>query len=297
MKEANKILVYGAAGVQGGAVVKQLLKEGYSVQTIIRNQDKAKQLNEQGIDTVIGDLADPNSLVEANKGVSKVFLQIPVDFDLEKVRLYFHQAVEAAKSANVELLVVNTSVYVPDQITDTAAIEIKRELINYVKQSGIPYIVLQPTLYLENFYIPGVLANNVLAYPVPADESISWVSMEDLASFAVYALTHPELAGQTIQVCGPEALTGKQLAERFSQSLKKEVHFYSLPVEAFEAAISPLLGKETAAGLAGLYHWIAANTLSLPQPEHVDPVWRSAIHGTALTTWVDRAIAQGFFSE
>lgn len=275
---------------------EKLVTEGYTIRTIARSKEKADQLIEQGISAVIGNLADPAGLAEAHKGVNKVLLLMPVDFDLHQVRLYFQNAVDAAKEANIELLVVNTSVYVPEQVTNTAALEIKRELIDYVKQSGIPFIILQPTLYMENFIIPGILNNGTLAYPVPAEEAIAWVSVEDTADFAVYALNHPELAGQTLQVTGPEALTGNQLAELFSQSLKQEIQFFSLPVETFEAAISPMLGKETASGLAGLYHWVTANTASMPQSNHVDSKLRSVIPGTSLTTWVNQAIQQGLIS-
>ncbi|MEW9699468.1 SDR family oxidoreductase [Paenibacillus sp. SI8] len=297
MTNTNKVLVYGAAGVQGGAAARKLLAEGYIVQAIARNQKKADQLAEQGIHALIGDMADYDSLVAASQGVSIVLLSIPVEFNLERARKYYRNAVDAAKQANVELLVVNTSVYVPNERTDLVAIELKRELIDYVKQSGVPSIILQPTLYLENFLIPGILNNQTLAYPVPAEEAIAWVSIEDAASYAVYACNHPELEGTTINVTGPEALTGNQLAELFSQTLEQDVHFYSLPVETFEAAITPLLGTETASGLAGLYHWVAANTASLPQHEGIHSAIRSAIPGTLVAEWINGMIKQGYITK
>ncbi|BBI36451.1 SDR family oxidoreductase [Cohnella abietis] len=297
MATTDKILVYGASGVQGGAVARKLLAEGHSIQAITRNKESADQLAQQGISVLLGDLNDPASLAQAHEGVNKVLLLLPVDYHLERVRLYIRNVVDAAKNANIALLVVNTSLYVPDQITDVVAIEIKRELIEYLKQSGIPTIIVQPTLYFENFYIPGVLNNKVLAYPVPADQAIPWISIQDTADYAVYALNHPELAGQTLQVTGPEALTGNQLAERFGQSLNQDIQFFSLPVETFEEGIRPLLGEETAAGLAGLYHWIAVNSASLPKPEHIHPALRTAVQGTSLKQWVDRAIENGFFAE
>ncbi|RXZ83694.1 NAD-dependent epimerase/dehydratase family protein [Paenibacillaceae bacterium] len=295
MTTIDKVLVYGAGGVQGGAVARKLLREGHIVHTIVRSEDKAKQLNEQGITAFAGDLADADSLARAHEGVDKVFLLLPVDYNLERARLYFQNAIDAAKNAGVQLLVINNSLYVPDQATEVTAIEIKRELNDYVKQSGIPYIIVQPTLYLENLFIPGVLDSQTLAYSVPADTAIAWISIDDAAEYAVYALHHPELAGQTLSIVGPEALTGNQLAEQFSTALEQEVQFFSLPIEAFEAAISPLLGKQTAAGLAGLYTWITANAASLPQPEQVDSRLRAAVPGTTVAAWISKARQQGFF--
>lgn len=289
-------MVYGAGGVQGDAVARKLLKEGYTVHTIVRSADKATRLQEQGISAFVGDLSDADSLTSAHDGVSKVLLLLPVDYDLERNRQFIRNTVDAAKHANVKLLVFNTSGSVLDDDTGVTAIDIKRELIAYVKQSGIPSIILRPTFYMENFLIPGIVGNQTLAYPVPADSAISWISMEDAAAYGVYALNHPELAGQTLPIVGPEALTGNQLAEQFSAALDQEIQFYSLPVEAFEGALAPLLGKETAAGLADSYRWIGSNTKLLPQPDQVIDEMRTAVPGTSLLEWVKQAVQQGFFA-
>lgn len=296
MATKDKVLVYGAGGVQGGAVASKLLKEGYAVHTIVRSADKATQLQEQGISAFVGDLSDADSLTSAHDGVSKVFLLLPVDYDLERNRQFIRNTVDAAKHANVKLLVFNTSGSVLDDVTGVTAIDIKRELIAYVKQSGIPSIILQPTYYMENFLIPGVVGNQTLAYPVPADSAISWISMDDAAAYGVYALNHPELAGQTLPIVGPEALTGNQLAEQFSAALHREIQFFSLPVEAFEEALAPVLGKETAAGLADSYKWIGLNTKLLPKPEQVIDEMRTAVPGTPLIEWVKQAVENGFFA-
>ncbi|UUZ80412.1 NmrA family NAD(P)-binding protein [Paenibacillus sp. P26] len=243
MATKEKVLVYGAGGVQGGAVARKLLEEGYTVHTVVRSSDKAAQLQEQGITAFVGDLTDASDLMSAHEGVSKVFLLLPVDYDPERNRQFIRNTVDAAKYANVKLLVFNTSGFVPDDVTGVNAFDIKSELVAYVKQSGIPSIILQPIFYMENFLIPGVVDDQMLAYPVPADRAIAWISMEDAAAYGVYALSHPELAGQTLPIVGPEALTGNQLAEQFSAALNREIHFYSLPTEVFQEALTPVLGK------------------------------------------------------
>jgi uncharacterized protein YbjT (DUF2867 family) len=296
MKTKDKVLVYGAGGVQGGAVARKLLNEGYTVHTIVRSLDKAAELQKQGITAFVGDLSDADGLTSAHDGVSKVFLLLPVDYDLERNHQFIRNTVDAAKRANVKLLVFNTSGFVPDDITGVTAYDIKRELIAYVKQSGIPSIVLQPIFYMENFLIPGVVGNETLAYPVPADLPIAWISMEDAAAYGVYALDHPELAGQILPIVGPEALTGNQLAEQFSAALDQEIQFYSLPVDAFEGAMAPILGKEPAAGLADSYKWVGLNAKLLPKPDQVIDELRSAAPGTPLIEWVKQAVKQGFFA-
>jgi uncharacterized protein YbjT (DUF2867 family) len=99
-----------------------------------------------------------------------------------------------------------------------------------------------------------------------------------------------------LPIVGPEALTGNQLAEQFSAALNREIQFFSLPVEAFEEALSPILGKETAAGLADSYKWVGLNTHLLPKPNQVIDELRSAAPGTPLIEWVKQAVQNGFLA-
>jgi uncharacterized protein YbjT (DUF2867 family) len=296
MSVKESYLVYGASGVQGGAVARLLLDEGALVRTITRDEKTALSLKEQGIETIVGELSDASLLDSLHAGVDKVFLSLPVHFEISQVRSYIRHTVEAAKRAKVQLLVVNTSVYVPETPTETTAIEIKRELINEVKQSGVPYIIVQPTLYMENFLLPGLLNNGALAYPVPADQPIAWISADDAAKFHYYALTHPELAGSTLQASGPEALTGTQIAEAFGTVLGQHVVFYPLPIDAFQGAIGSLLGEQTAAGLAGLYRWINEHTVELPGPIQIQADLKEELKLTSFADWLKLAAERGYLA-
>ncbi|MNW23674.1 NAD(P)H azoreductase [compost metagenome] len=195
MNNAEQYLVHGASGTQGGAVAKLLVQAGHEVRTLTRNEETAKTLADQGIQAFIGDLADVELLHHAHEGVDRVFLNLPVEFNQDKLRQYTKNAIDAALRANVKLFVVNTSIYVPDVITESAGLEIKCEIIAEVQQSGLPAIIMEPIIYMENFLIPGILNNGVLSYPVPADRPISWISIDDAAQYHYYAIQHFELAG------------------------------------------------------------------------------------------------------
>ncbi|MCM3748579.1 NmrA family NAD(P)-binding protein [Paenibacillus pasadenensis] len=294
MSENKKnVLVYGATGVQGGAVARKLVEAGYQVSALARTEEKAEQLRSAGIRAVIGELGNPQSLATAHDGIHIVYLQLPVLFNLDQVRQFIRNTVDAAKNAAVELLVVNTNSFVPESTTNAKAVELKRELKEAVKQSGLPYIFLQPTLYLENLCIPGIVQGNVLAYPVPSGMPIAWVSNEDAAQFALYAVNHPELAGQTIQVHGPEAVTGERLAELVGEALGRNVGFHSLAVSDFEAALAPFMGAENADGLASLYTWIGENGLSMPRPDSSPSVILDEVGGTPIAAWLKDVVNKG----
>ncbi|WP_028561781.1 SDR family oxidoreductase [Paenibacillus pinihumi] len=256
----EQIVVLGAGGTQGGAVAERLLAEGCAVRTIVRTEAKAEQLRQRGIDAVAGDLQNIHSLNEAFGGADKAVILLPVEYDRDKVTAYIKHVVEAARAAELKLLVINTGLRLSLDKSNTEVIEMKRELVQAVRLSGIPSIILEPTLYFENFLMPGVLSEDTLAYPVPEDQPVAWISIDETAACTVEAIKHPELAGTSIKLGGPESLTGKQLAERFSQALGRQIAFFLLPVPAFEGAVAPAIGAQNAAGLAGLYSWIGANS-------------------------------------
>ncbi|WP_339176857.1 NmrA family NAD(P)-binding protein [Paenibacillus sp. FSL H8-0317] len=282
------ILVYGASGVQGGAVARLLTSQGVAVRTITRHDKNVATLKEQGIEAFVGDLSVPESLNEVNNGVNKVFLNMPIEYDTALMKQQITNAVEAARQAHVKLIVVNSNGFLPEQPTDTKTLDVKRELIEYVQQSGIPTILVKPTLYMENFLIPGLINNGMLFYPVPADKPIPWISSEDAAQYHYYALTHPELAGQVLLAPGSEALTGAELGERFTQALGQDLKFNFLNYDDFEAALTPVMGADQAAGIGGFYRWIGANIDSLNYYDVKDRVVVPDIQLTSLKVWLQQ---------
>ncbi|GAA3399954.1 SDR family oxidoreductase [Paenibacillus hodogayensis] len=293
-EHTTHVLVFGAGGLQGGAVAAKLLEAGNTVKTVVRSEEKAERLRKAGLEAIAADLADLDGIRKAYEGVDRVFVTLPVEFNAAKLADYTRNIVEAAKEAKVKLLVANTSVRVPDDAGGVTALQVKRELIDTIRASGIPSIILEPTLYYENFHLPGVLSGNVLAYPVPADSPIAWIGIDEAAAYAVEALGRPELAGRTIPIGGPEALTGQELAERFTAALGRDIQFYSLPVPVFEQAVGSLLGAESGAGLAGLYAWIGDNASRLAEPGAGSEL---SSGGLTLSSWIKTQADNGAFAQ
>ncbi|GGH75874.1 SDR family oxidoreductase [Saccharibacillus endophyticus] len=282
----ERVLVYGASGVQGGAVARLLIEQGFGVRTVTRSEQKAEALRQQGIEAFVGNMDNPDALVEAHVGVDKVFLNLPIEFDLSNLSTYAANTVEAAKRAGVKLIVVNSNGFLPEEPSGFESLDIKLQMIEQVKASGIPWIVVKPTLYLENLLIPGVVGQEALAYPIPADKPIAWISSEDAAQYHAYALSHAELAGRTLHASGGEALTGIELAARFSEALGRKITFLSLPYEHFEAGLSAVMGVETAAGVTGFYRWIGSEIDSLVLKNEDDRATRSLLKLTPVADWI-----------
>lgn len=258
----QRVLVYGAGGVQGGAVVEQLLGAGHAVRALIRSERAAERLRRAGAEVITADLGDPASLVTASTGVDAVVLIVPIEFDAARAVAYGRNAIDAARTAGVRLLVFNTGTRIPASPTNVAGFEIKRQIEAYLWASGVPAIVLRPTFYMENFAgpwtAPAIVQHATVAYPIPRALRAAWISAADAAAFTVAALERPALAGSTFEIGGPEALDGAAIAAHFSAAQGRPVSYIAIPLDSFEQQLSPVIGPHNAAELVQMYRWMEA---------------------------------------
>jgi len=259
--QSPKILVHGANSAQGIPVVCRLLREGYQVRVFVHNREKAQSLYSENVEIATGTLEDQDSLKRANEGIDRVFLVLPLEYRFDVATTQGYNAINAARDAGVELLVFNTSTSIPDQVTDAAAFEIKRNLEQHLDQSGVPYIILRPPVYMDNFAapwsIPSIVHQNVVAYPLPPETTVPWISLDDAAAFAVAALQRAELSGSTFDIGGPEAISDQEIAARFAKFLNRPFTYQQIPIDAFEQGLNQAFGKPTGTEIAKIYRWRA----------------------------------------
>jgi uncharacterized protein YbjT (DUF2867 family) len=244
----DMILVYGATGTQGGPIADQLLTQGRRVRVITRERTRAGHLAARGADVVVADLGDRDSLAAANEGVDQVVLQLPLQYDFDLHERYGRNAVDAARAAGVELVVFNTSAQVVPG-TQVHAYQARQQVVDYLQSSGLSNIVLRPTFYMEIFLgpwiRPGIVEQSVLAFPLPPNFPMSWVSARELGAYAVAALRHPGLSGRTFDIGGPQPLTGEDLAAVFSTRLQRPVATCPSPQTTTSAPSCPCSGPQS----------------------------------------------------
>jgi NAD(P)H dehydrogenase (quinone) len=259
--QSPKILVHGANSAQGIPVVSRLLREGYQVRVFVRNREKAQSLYPENVEIATGTLGDQDSLKRAHEGIDRVFLVLPLEYRFDVATTQGYNAINAARDAGVELLVFNTSTSIPDQATDAAAFEIKRNLEQHLYQSGVPYIILRPPVYMDNFAAPwsisSIVHQNVVAYPLPPETRVPWISLDDAAAFAVAALQRSEVSGSTFDIGGPEAVSGQEIAARFTKVLNRPFTYQQIPINAFEQGLNQAFGEPTGTEIAKIYRWRA----------------------------------------
>ena len=281
------MLVYGSTGTQGTPVVDQLLAAGRAVRALTRDAARAQHWAARGAEVVEADLVDPASLAAANKGVHRVVLQLPLQYDFQLHETYGRNAVDAAKAAEVGLVAFNTSAHV-FQGTDVHAYQARQEVIDHLQQSGVPNIVLRPTFYMEillgPWIRPGIVEQGVVAFPLPADFPMSWISAGEMAAYGVAALDRPHLAGATFDIGGPEPLTGNDIAHSFSEVLGKNVSYVSIAPDDYERALAPVFGSTVAFEVASqVRYMIATGDGSV---DMTDTARQLGVEPTPLDTWI-----------
>jgi NAD(P)H dehydrogenase (quinone) len=247
------VLAYGATGTQGGPVARRLLEAGERVRLLVRDPDAVRELASRGAEVAVGDLGDPDSLREAHRGVDRVFLHLPLQYDFDLHLAYGRNAIAAAKEADVELVVVNTTAHVYEG-TDVEVYNVRNHVLQELRGSGVPAIVLRPTFYMDvwlgPWINPGIQNDGVLAFALPHDHPFSWVSADEVGAYCVAALARPDLAGRTFDVAGPDALTGERIAATLSDVLGKAISWVGVTAEDYERALAPLVGPPVASAVA-----------------------------------------------
>lgn len=241
-----KVLTYGATGVQGGAAARQLAATGHQITALLRQPESLGELAELGVLAVRGDADDRASLDAASRGMDRVVFHLPLVFDRDTGLRWARNILESAKAAGVELVIFNTGSIVPDGPTPYLHLDLKRQIIEMAQEIGQPMVSLHPRLYFEVLGEPwvktAIVEQSTLAYPMPAGDRTNWCTVEDVGAFAAACLERPDLAGAAIQVGGPEALDGADLAAAFTKALGREIAYYPLAVSDFEKGLQQNFG-------------------------------------------------------
>ncbi|MFH8577326.1 NmrA family NAD(P)-binding protein [Streptomyces zaomyceticus] len=255
-----RVAVVGATGFQGGAVARLLAERHHRVRALTR-RPSADRPPLPGAFFLAGDLGRPEDVRRLFEGTTHGFVTMPLVYDPEQVEEYALNVAEAALDAGIVRLVFNANTRIPLGPTDVAAFETRRLAERVLRDSGVPLVVIRPPVYLDNLFSPwngpALVDEGLLAYPLPASARTAWLSHRGLAEAALAALTREGLEGRTFDVGGERSLTGGELASAFGRGLGRAVRYEELDPAAFERALGRLLGPETAAGVAGIYHYMA----------------------------------------
>jgi NAD(P)H dehydrogenase (quinone) len=143
------ILVTGATGGLGGAVVRQLLarKDASDIAVLARDPAKAAAFAEQGVSVMVGEYGDRDSLSRAMEGVSRVLL---IASNEPESRMRQHQnVVEAASEADVQLFGFASRSLKSIERSQNALMRDYFDTEELIRRSGLPAVMFRNALYLD----------------------------------------------------------------------------------------------------------------------------------------------------
>ncbi len=223
------IAVAGATGQQGGKVANRLLAQGWKVRALTRDANKpaAKELAAAGAEIVTGDMDNRAELDAAFQGAYGVFSV--QNFWLPNVGYYGEirqgkTVADAAKAVGVQHLVYS-SVGAAHRGMGQKHFESKWIIEQYIHALGVPYTILRPVAFMENYnwrraYI---LNGTFQGFGLRPDKTQQIVATDDIGVFAEMAFANPkQYLGKTIELAGDE-LTETQIADVFSKVIGRPV--------------------------------------------------------------------------
>src|SRR5437879_5532506 len=156
MPQSKLVLVTGATGKQGGAVVEALLTRGHQVRALTRNpaSSAANRLREQGVEIAVGDFTDHDSLVRAARGVDAVYvMSTPFEQGAEKETAQGITITDAAKAAGVAHLIYSSAAGA-NRATGVPHFDSKYAVEKHLQASCVPYTIVAPVSFMEDLLQP-----------------------------------------------------------------------------------------------------------------------------------------------
>jgi NADH dehydrogenase len=240
------ILVAGATGELGGLICERLRERGDDVRALVRptaGAEKVDRLRAIGVEIAPGNLRDPASLDAATRGVDVVISTVsiirtaqPGDTFDDTDNAGTRALVDSAKRAGVSQFIYIS--FAHDRFDESPLVRAKRDVEQRLKESGISYTILQPTLFMEVWLGPrlGVDATAGTAKLFGSgDRPVNYVSVRDVAEYAVHCVRNRDVLNRTIEVGGPEAVSQRDAVRIFEDAFGKPFAVAQLPEDALAA--------------------------------------------------------------
>jgi NAD(P)H dehydrogenase (quinone) len=253
------ILVTGAAGKSGKAVVRALAAKGAKVRAFIRNPDHAGSLLALGVAEVsFGSFEDTRALGQAAAGARAIYHICP---NVSRDEVAYARAVAvAARTHGVRRLVYHSVLH--PQIEAMPHHWQKMRVEEMLFAMGFELTVLQPTAYMQNILgvWDDIVRDGVFRFPYPPATRLSLVDLDDVAEAAAMVLTQDGHEGAAYELAGTPALSQPEVASLLSAALGRTIDAEEVPLAAWQARAAGI-GEYELATLTAMFRYYAEHGL------------------------------------
>lgn len=226
---AGMILVTAAAGMTGRHVLRGLREAGLPVRAFVRSRASVERVEAEGAaEVVVGDMLEPGDVGRAVRGVNGI-VHIGPPMHPREIAMG-RNVVDAAAEAGVKHFALMSVVHpqLEPLLNHQAKLEVERHLLG----SRLVCTILQPMHYAQDVDVPAAVREGVHRQPYSLDRPLSFVDLVDVAEVAARVLAEPSRhAMATYELCGPDVLTGRQVAEVLSEVAGVAVRAEQLPLQ------------------------------------------------------------------
>jgi uncharacterized protein YbjT (DUF2867 family) len=297
--DPRPILVVGASGQLGTRIVQKLLVAGRPVRALVRSTSRVEHLRTQGVQLVIADLMQPETLEAACAGAGAVIATANAVAPTHGST--FEAVDDRGYAALIEACLRNgcgrfVFISVPVTPHDDAVplFRTKRLIERRLAASGMEHVVLRAGPFMDDWFAligsalpargdPAPLIrrswpflqrfigatgqlidrHGIALVPGSAETRHAFIAIDDVAAALISAIDHPAMRNVTRDLAGPQMLSWRDVADLFSEVLGRPVRVLAVPGIIFrvqQALMRPF--SVAAANIMGL-NWLASTTLSV----------------------------------
>ena len=228
------ILITGAAGKTGQAVIRALQKRGMRIRALVHKDAQIQLLQDLGAqEVIVGDMSSRKTMNQASRGVKSVYHICP-NVSPDEIKIG-EIVIRAAQSTGVEHIVYHSVLH--PQIESMPHHWKKMRVEELIFESGLAYTILQPAPYMQNIlaYWDDIVNKSKYTVPYAGNTRLNSVDLEDVAEIAAMVLSEPGYEGAIYELCGAENLSQIELTHNISQYLGHRVKVEVIPLEEWES--------------------------------------------------------------
>jgi NAD(P)H dehydrogenase (quinone) len=227
------ILLTGAAGKTGKAVLCALAARGVAVRALVHRGEQGETVRALGArEVVVGDLLDRSVVGPAAAGARAVYHICP-NVHPDEVAIG-RVAIDAAREAGVQQFVYHSVLH--PQVEAMPHHWQKLRVEEQLFESELAYTILQPAAYMQNVLgqWDSIVQWGVYRVPYNIETHLGMVDLADVADAAARVLTEPGHAGATYELAGSETLTQREVADVLADKLGQPVEAQQIGLAAWE---------------------------------------------------------------
>ncbi len=229
------ILVTGAAGKTGQAVVRALAERGTAVpHALVRRPEQMETARQAGAALVtVGDMLDTAVWPTITQNVEAIYHICP---NMHPAEVEIGRLAIAAAQANGVRHFVYHSVLHP-QVEEMPHHWHKLRVEEMLFASGLSFTILQPAAYMQNVLVgwQNMAAEGVYRVPYPVATPFTLVDLADVAAAAARVLTEPGHEGAIYELVGPEMVTPLEMAMMMTEVMGREVTAVAQPLDEWQS--------------------------------------------------------------